>query len=175
MEKIKLEILGIEIPKLGFEFTDLGYVDSIKETIRKLEKKHGYEEGELQNPKQSLKRTIGLAKGFGELISNNIFKNNYIFYLKQNKEEDNIHLRAHEETHALEHMNGLSHLEKNLLENQKVKIKFKEIRKSEVRAEIGAIYALIQRGIIPSKISCFPWDFDFRRAKKLYYKLKISD
>lgn len=159
-----LEILDIALP-LGFNtFEDLGYVDSIEDTIEMLSKKPFLKRS---NNRQLLGNTFLFEYKFFNL------KNISIFYLKLPKKIQNIYVRAHEETHALDILGGLELLEKELRDEQKVKINFKKINDEEVRADIGAIYALYKNNYSDSDFHLLYKDINYLKAKTLFDECKI--
>jgi hypothetical protein len=135
----KFEVLGIAIP-IGFRsYYDDGFVDSV-------------DEYRLKFPFWECQKSLEGVKGKCIEVGRKI----HIFYKNQNSITKNIHLRAHEETHALDKFGRLDLLAKLILLEQGVNINFLELgdeegfRDSEidreVRAELGAIYALKKRG-----------------------------
>ena len=136
-----LKILGITVPTGIKKYHDDGFVKSLKAHLIKLNRLHGFE-------RFNYIRIDENAVGKFALMDLNY----HIFYIKQSKETGNILIRAHEETHALDEFEKLDALAERLLEEQRVKINFKEIDEKEVIAHLGSLYALHARGISQSKI-----------------------
>lgn len=140
-------------------FQDLGYVDSISEKTKEINKKHG------SSFELSDECVVGICiqRGF----------DHYIFYLNQFIKYDNWGTRGHEETHVLDFLNLLPILEEKLFETQKVKINLKNIDEIEVRANIGGIYAVNQRNFNFFSRILSNYNSDFRKAFKIYNQSKL--
>jgi hypothetical protein len=155
---------------LGLVFTssdkyyDLGYVDSVVNEYERL--------SELYDDKDTYETSdtwMGMCSTHG--------RDTYIFYKEMNSFKQDLHLRAHEETHALEHMNQLERLSEALDLNDDVEIDFTKGYDPEVIAELGAIYALRMRSQKLGGVGCYIsyllrkdsfYSDDFWEAKKLY-------
>ncbi len=165
----RLKVLGINA-LIGFNsYHDDGYVDSIKKHLSRLNKKY-------PNQINWNEPAIGMCIGGKRLFRTHI----HIFYLDQKSDINNIRTRAHEETHVLDYFDRLDILEKIILLEQKVKINFNELREDnddclidrQVRAELGAIYALKTRGVNLNDLKNCPEYFDF--AREYYEKHKLE-
>jgi len=139
MAKANLEVLGLKVPLGLFHvYHDDGFVDSIQGHIEALAKK--YDEWGWSFAGNHV---IGRYE-----LHNTFFGgNHHIFYLDTSFEAVNIGIRAHEETEVLRERKRLGYLADKILAEQGARINFKEIENPEVIAEIGAIYALLSRGI----------------------------
>tara|TARA_Y100000310_G_scaffold276920_1_gene294415 strand:+ start:610 stop:1128 length:519 start_codon:yes stop_codon:yes gene_type:complete len=165
MDEIHFEILGITVPSEGHYFYDKGYVNSISDATMEINALYGFDNSDYNNDAD--KDVIGRH-------CQRLLFDHYIIYLDQFYAMDNIRLRAHEETHALEGMGQLDVLTDRLLEEQNVKINFKEIDDGEIRAELGALYALHARGISSWKIWLMCIDDLLETTTKIYKQSKQS-
>jgi len=163
MNEANLKVLELTVPCGKFRYHDNGFVESISdETIGV----HGLDEFCYDRRQDRL--TVGKFCHNGWDL--------YVFYKDAKSVRDNIRLRAHEETHALDFMCGLDYLSDVLLQNQNVRINFRNIDSREIRAELGALYALRQNGFGPWGLFIDSLlDSDFIMARKIYKKSKQSE
>jgi len=166
MNYAHLKILGITVPIGNHNYYDDGFIESIIKHSLKLDKKYGV---------TNLDYDISYA--FKEGLSYQLGINHHIFYLKQPRETGNIRIRAHEETHVLDHLGRLDILEEKLLKEQRIKINFREIDEKEVKAELGSLYALYARRIFQLErwlvYSLYGDDNNRRTAKRIYKQSKL--
>ncbi len=152
MKTAKLSMLGLEVPVGYFqEFHDDGFVKSIEHHYTSLTQRYyGFpadsfpEEAEEVNP-------IGLCSTWRPKWTKYI----HIYYLDRGSEMANVHVRAHEETHALCRLGKLSLLEEALEREQKVHLPLHKIGKKhgeQVVAELGALYARVEWGLWESVV-----------------------
>ncbi|OIO61991.1 hypothetical protein COY26_00440 [Candidatus Woesearchaeota archaeon CG_4_10_14_0_2_um_filter_33_10] len=173
MNYANLKILGITLP-IGHidKYHDDGFVESILKHSLKLNKKYGKTNSDCDI--KACKRAVGTS--YRVCINHRIFYY-HIFYVKQPIESANIFVRAHEETHALNAFEQLDTLAEKLLEEQRVKINFKEIDESEVIANLGSLYALYARGIPQSEIewlyTMYGNDDSGTTAKRIYKQFEL--
>lgn len=141
MKKAYFQALGLEIPLGKFQkFTDHGFV----EDPRKYTKSSGVPAFGLAWATEGRFKARPIDHLFSQDRSfDRRFVHAHICYEQSLKDELNggIKIRAHEETHALQALGKLDHLEKALQEEQGVKINLHSIRDIEVCAEVGAVYA----------------------------------
>ncbi len=163
----KLEILGISVPTRFKGYHDDGFVSSIPKHIQILKNKYP----NIKN--------LEVPEHAGLCMEGKKFRTHiHIFYIDQNSNAKNIRTRAHEETHALDYFGELDILEKKILSEQGVRINFNELREDDedclidmqVRAELGAIYALKSRGIDLDELEGCPDYFNFARE---YYEKNV--
>jgi len=166
MNYANLEILGITAPIGIKKYHDDGFVESLKGHIIKLNRLY---DCECYNYIRVNELSMGKCAS--------IYLNCHIFYIKQSIETENILVRAHEETHALDIFNQLDALAERLLEEQRIKINFKEIDESEVIANLGSLYALYARGIPQSEIewlyTMYGNDDSGTTAKRIYKQFEL--
>ncbi|MCK5450065.1 hypothetical protein KAI32_04310 [Candidatus Pacearchaeota archaeon] len=176
MNKTYFQVLRLTVPSGQYKYTDEGYVDSISDETLRLSNLYGMN---ILNYNKNRDKTV-IGKKFQSGL------NIHIFYLDQGltrrnvrlrgyeeiHARRNIRLRGHEETHALEGMEGLDYLTDALRQNQNVKINLKEVDEEEIRAELGALYALNLRGLAPGDLSSLVYDKDFTKARELYKQSK---
>lgn len=170
MNKASLEILGIDISIGEYNYQDIGFVDSLIECTKDINKKHGLGD-KLVGSASDLSYEGFSIKNLGKHCQRG--KNHYIFYIKQPNFKADIRIRAHEETHILDSFNQIEILADKLLKHQGIKIDFKEINQREIRAELGAIYALYSRGISPWRLWPYYSGEDWSIANKIYKQSKI--
>ena len=146
----RLDALDLEVPlKFTESYHDDGYFDSMNDYFDFLDKVYGY-------PMCKLERLENL--NFGEPLGAyvRIPNDGIIFnwdeyrvgYLKNDLDLINYFVRSHEETHFLDHTGNLgilSHMAKLQFD---VDIDFSSINDSELRAHLGGIYCLDNRGIL---------------------------
>jgi hypothetical protein len=170
MEKIHLEMLGIEFPEeITYEYKDLGYVKSIHDEMRMLDHlnwvwgRKDYEEHKF---------FVGMHMKFEREFSDI----SYIFYLKSRLKDLDIAVRGHEETHALDAMGKIHLLEEKLFENQRVKIDFQKVEEKEIKAGLGELYSLIKKGGDVKKVlSLYIPNSSIFKAEKLYRQSIIPE
>jgi hypothetical protein len=163
----KLKVLGITVP-IGFRcYHDDGFVDSVPSHLTKLAKKYD----DIRNIENVVAE--GMCTERKGLLRTHI----HIFYKRHESENYNLRRRAHEETHALDYFGWLNVLEKRMFLEQGVRINFLELRDDEdclcdmqIRAELGAIYALKKRGINLDDLKGCPDYFEFARE---YYEKRF--
>ncbi len=129
---VRFEALGLDIPLGMFQrFTDHGFVEDPRDYV-----KCGGEPAD------------GIAWGwlFGGLFGhvNICYADANPFECGEYTDMRNLHVRAHEETHALHGLNKLNFLERALAK-EGVNIDLRSIKSREVLADICAIYALCQK------------------------------
>ncbi len=156
MGKINFTILNFTISPPCYNYQDHGYVNSIKDKTQEIDigmvvSKH--------NDKTQWGRMY--AKGY-QL---------HIYYLQFSSHVENVRVRAHEETHALEIIGGL-YLLSDALEKQNVYIDVQFIKRKEVIAELGAIYAIYERKLNPLDIPNKFITDNFKKALELYNNSK---
>jgi len=158
-----LEILGIDVAIGKDEYHDDGFVKSIIEHSRELDNFYGYDH---KNSDKILSQ--------GNIVGAHYHGRNHhhIFYLKPSTNTETVRIRAHEETHVLNSVGKIGILEERLSEEQGVKINLLEIDEKEIKAELGALYALSSRGISTWKLP-FHFGNDWSVAKKIYKQSKI--
>jgi hypothetical protein len=162
----KLKVLGITIPTGFASYHDDGFVPSTSEHLKKLQKKY----------RDMISLEIGEFGGMavnGRRLGNHL----HIFYedYGPEKERYTLRTRAHEEAHALDFFGFLDRLEKKMLEEQRVRIYFNELRDDgedtlidrQVRAELGAIYALVKYGVDLDSLKNLP---DYHTFAREYYE-----
>jgi hypothetical protein len=176
MNYANLKILNIELPIGANKYHDDGFVKSMPMHEKKLNRHYGFFAHQREAEKN-----IGLCASYfkGKGISNfyPVVDHHHIFYLKQSNDVLDILLRAHEETHALDKLGGLDILSEKLLQEQRVKINFKQIDEEEVRAELGAMYALNSRkNSVSEKWFAYMFsDRDTNAARKIYKQSKLPE
>jgi hypothetical protein len=139
MKIIRLNALNMEVPVADrIRYTDIGYVEDINTTYNLLRLGHSHGEQHKSMPKDA----IGGMWIFDNPSSGNCFV--YIFYLKNPDGRIEIMTRAHEETHALDYMGALPHLNDRLRENGFNLDLFDYDR--ETRACIGGWYSFVAWG-----------------------------
>ena len=167
MNYANLKILGITVPIGIKKYHDDGFVKSLTAHVIKLSRLYDFE---CSNYIRVNETAVGKCAP--------IDLNCHIFYIKQSTEKENILVRAHEETHALFAFKGLDALAERLLEEQRIKINFKEIDEEEVIANLGSLYALHARGISQSEIELLYktyGDVDSGiTARRIYKQSKLS-
>ena len=148
MFKANLAALNLTVPIGLFRvYHDDGYVDSIQEHAEKLMAK--YHMTDMGAPPAE---DFGPSCAGRHTSHQTMFAiHHHIYYKKSDSDVEDIMIRAHEETHFLDDSKKLDYLVKEIMENHGIKIDFKSISESEVRAYIGSIYALLSRGIILDK------------------------
>lgn len=121
MGKAKLEILGLTVTTLPWNFYhDEGYVTSISEHIRTLKQRYRYPIWEYETSEE-VNKCSRRVLGRHMILSRGITIHNHIFYLRDQDETLNMAVRAHEETHALDWLDGgLDVLADRLFEEQDV-------------------------------------------------------
>ena len=167
MADVRLKILGLTVPiRRSMVYHDDGFVSSIGEHYMALLNK--YILSALFTP--ILYNDNGID-GM-HIIHPGIFKwHTHIFYLNKYSNVLNMRIRAHEETHALDiSFNRLDLLADKILEEQNAKIDFDSIGGGEIRADIGAVYALLSNEIEPNKIRGLSQDILFNIAYRTYKK-----
>lgn len=165
MKKAKLEILGIEVPLSWLDvFHDDGYVESAEEHHKALIVRYG---GIFQlaayGPEYFMEDSPGAYVSFDGLLR----RHYHIFYERTRYPEFDISCRAHEETHFLEDFGRLDLLADKILKEQGVRVDFDKVPLKQVRAEIGAIYAILARGINPESL--------VEPAKRYYCYSQLQD
>ncbi|MCK5449400.1 hypothetical protein KAI32_00885 [Candidatus Pacearchaeota archaeon] len=139
MNKARFQVLGFTVPSGSYKYHDDGYVDSILDTIMKVDKLYG-----LDNSNYNADEYIyAIGKYYEEGF------NLHIFYLERSTKKSDIQNRSHEETHVLDYLGQLDALTDRLFEEQGVKINLKEVDDKEVIAQLGSLYALNARGLMP--------------------------
>jgi len=98
----------------------------------------------------------------------------HIFYKESFFNSWNIYVRAHEETHVLEHLEHLDLLEKRLLDEQNVKINFNQIEDSEVKGDLGSIYALNKNRISMWRLGPLWLEASLIKANSIYKTSKVK-
>ncbi len=169
-KQAKLEALGIEVPLgLNTYYHDDGFVRSIDRHLYDLAERYQYTSLELPE-------LVGgqIARGACSLIyDSNFRRHRHIYYIDSGFEPLNLEVRAHEETHALEDLGALDLLATKILDEQKVKINFNDIRDSEVRAHIGSIYALFANRLHPNRLNEHFLNLDLEIAMVLYEQSRL--
>jgi hypothetical protein len=162
MNKAHFEILGITVPSGRYQYHDEGYVDSIPDATKRINKLYGFDNSNYDAIKY--RNAIGMHCGRGF--------NSHIFYLQRPTRILDIQNRSHEETHALDFIEQLDALADKLLEEQHVRINFKEVDDQEVRAQLGSLYALHARGLSLWRLWGVYATDTFSTAKKIYQQSK---
>lgn len=174
MKTANLEMLGIQVPLTIFEAYHLDFVDnpaSISEHIRSLGIKYG-------NEYRANQLTEGATFG-GVYFSLRTWwvEHHHVLCTAQHIPGIRIGLQAHEETHALEGLRGfggLNILRRRIRDNFKLDVNFRRVEGAEVRAYIGAIFALFMRGIPPdiygSSTPNLRYREYFRQARQIFQK-----
>jgi hypothetical protein len=160
MNYARLKVLGIKAPIGHRVYHDDGYVASIEVHTRRINEIYG--SGGLSSNGNFQGHILGRHSTRG--------RHHHIFYLRQPTREANAVVRAHEETHMLDSADGLDLLAERLLDRQGVRINFKEIDDREVRAQLGALYALQLRGISPDML----FGKYAAKARRLYEQSRCS-
>ena len=164
MNYASLEILGMDVPIGTNQYHDDGFVESIMEHSKELSKFYGY-----SNEYCDKILSRGNIIGAHYLVAGH----HHIFYLKPFTNTETIRIRAHEETHVPDSVGKIGILEERLFEEQGVKINFLEIEEKEIKAELGALYALRSRNIPIWRASLFHDNRDWSVAKKIYKQSKV--
>lgn len=170
MRKAKLEMLGLEF-LTGVEYYDEGFVRDVYDRALEI-----FEEHDQQPPLDYLE--MAFIYGSHEIAGDCIFMKNkvIVLYKKFRLNSNNIYVRAHGETHALEYLGGLDLLADKLLSEQNVKIDFDKIEESDIRADLGALYALHAHGVHPFWHLFMPAgnkSKSFKKAKKIYRQSRL--
>ena len=133
---IKLEMLGIELPSIPFvKYHDDGFVNSINDYTDKLNEIYG------RQRKHYNFDSIGR-----HLIRRKRKTVHYHIFYEDIGPVSNAHVREHEETHFLDSIHKLETLEKKILKEANIRIKFRKIEDKEIIAFIGGIYAVLKSG-----------------------------
>jgi hypothetical protein len=135
----KLEMLGIEMPiRWNMEFHDDGYVHNILVRIMELEKEYGYKHPYLDGD------SVLTAKGYTCIFHENGIKHIHIFYTKQDEDMQNLYLRAHEETHAIDELGEFEFLLNKVGKEIELKNITDKLSK-ESKASIGGVSVLLRK------------------------------
>lgn len=166
MNTANLDLLGIELPIGISTYHDLGKVKSMPRCTVNLMIEHGLKNKYYQPTKDQL--CIGRFMPIRTDI--------YIFYRDDLTGLYLIQARAHEQTHVLEHQESLGLLEERMSERQNIDVRFKKITHTEIRANLGSIFALEEQGVdytqIPNNVPELMDLILFRRAYEIYSYLK---
>ena len=164
MNEAHFEILGLTVPSRNHKYYDDGFVSSISEATMQINNLYGQSNRGYDITRDEYVEGRCCKKGM----------NHHIFYLKHHFEVADIRIRAHEETHALEQIGGLDYLMDQLYEDKGVEIDFYDVDNIEVRADLGAMYALDLNCLSSWRLvleSIF--DSNFIKARKLYNRSKV--
>jgi hypothetical protein len=191
-ETANFEVLGI---RTWLDFWDVyrddGFVPSVDEHYRKLRLRYSYFIDETVVPEKIPEKIKGVYSYFytpGILQS---FCFHHIYYTDTGSEIDTVRMRAHEEAHVLLRLKRASLLARKILRDQGIKINFDDVVKhsdiyvddmgnaydtvEEVGADIGAIYALHQRGMLPAAIATpIATHGNFIKALEIYEKSRTT-
>ena len=181
----KLKILKIRLPShdlspnlYSFKFHDDGFIDSIVEYTRKVNKIHGFNrEFEYYN-KEDYKVDWDKKEKMpvGRFLVRPINKVNFIhiFYLDQSPIL-NIKTRAHEEYHVAEFLDLDYILSEKMFKEQDVRIDFSKIEESEVRAGLAEVFTLYSYGFNPEDLPRLNYEKkDFKKALEIYKQSKST-
>ncbi|MFH1248670.1 MAG: hypothetical protein V1660_00785 [archaeon] len=170
MNKARLQTLGINVELLpSMEFKDDGFVDDIEEHTKKLD---AYYEVPPRKLPEELRRMEILGRCMTFVKNHSV--HSHIYYINTDMPPLNIEVRAHEETHALDNMGRLDLLEKKILTEFNTLVHLHRIPDPEVRAEMGAIYALKRYDFDPKIINQYhKKDKDFDAAMSIFSNGKI--
>lgn len=151
MKIARLEILGIDASlRRNESYYDDGFVSCLKTHAQKLCSHYPCKNNLLNQ--RFLERNYKETKGFYLPLASPHGWEYHIAYKNCNDEAINLFTRAHEETHVMHELDGLDTLTQRFLEDQRVLIDFKGIGEEEIIADLGAIYALIQRNLRPEAV-----------------------
>lgn len=155
-EKVeKLETLRIVIP-LGIfqEYHYHGFVKSVFEFVERLSEKYNDDRflDSLLIKQETSESPPGVCLDFYTGQWPFRTKHVHVFYEHQDSEAENIFLKAHEETHALNHFGKIIYLERKIRKSGRKLAKRLKKLKIESRANIGGLYALLERRYSPEEI-----------------------
>lgn len=172
--KAHLEILKLDIPLGLFKaYHDDGYVASMQEHMNKLTDKYRFADDLGTLAEQLSGNIVGVHKEFRTLFR----VHHHIFYKDLGFEAANVATRAHEETHALMSMQKLHYLANVLAANLGVTVDFEPLY-SEVKADVGSVYALLIRGLnldeFEKGIEDKRYTESFQTARKLVERLAVA-
>ena len=148
MKTARLKMLGLEVPLSYFtEFHDDGFVQNIEQHYLSLTQRYyGFPAEALPQETEGI-NPVGMCTTWRPRLRRHI----HIYYLDWGSEAPNVHVRAHEETHALCRLGKLNMLEWVLERDQQVRLPLTQIKKrygEQVVAELGAIYARGERMLL---------------------------
>lgn len=144
---VQLKKLGLSFPIYTPDsFTDFGFVPSIAQQRRELDVRY--------NCITAVAPYVNILKLFGAHYKSEgpLGKHSYIYFADQNSSIRNLYTRGHEETHVAEFFGQLEQLAAVMEKEQGIRIEFDKIIDFDVRAEIGALFALENHGFNPDSL-----------------------
>ena len=183
---VTLDALGItfSVPA-NIYFYDDGYVKDVDKHLDELDSKYcvqrlDFSFLDLPSQKEAVEKEGGIIAGGCRLYQDSAEKvqDNYhvhICYLKIDEPKTDLALRVHEEMHGVERMRLLGKVAEQIKQDEGVRIDLSNLP-SEVRSDIGVVYALRKNGVdIDDYIenTSFP-DFKESSDNFCYSNLKIA-
>ena len=161
---VKLKALQLDIPKnLFWRWHDDGKVSSVKDHTLHLAERYCVDIPLLHHLRNS-QGTVAIITG--------PITHYHKYFMSTGSPELDVMVDAHEETHFLDYVERLNLLDNAISRREGSKVDFSKVKDHEVRANIGAIYALISRGVdldlVVSRIRT-PYRNTFTKAIEAYF------
>lgn len=138
----RFESFGVEIElDDSFRFRDHGYVESPVDYFNAL-----YPNGKRVEENG---KTLGICGKRTMVESGRRISSLHICYINHENPAYNLHIRGHEETHALFGVGRIDVLQERILRDLGKIIDFPKISDHEVIADIGGMYATSRGGFLP--------------------------
>jgi hypothetical protein len=158
MNVAQLKTWNVNLPIGNMRYHDEGYVASINEKIKQIYQSYG----ETDYP-------VLRGESLGFYIRQGL--DVHIMYLRRPSLVLDIQNRAHEEFHAAEECGGIDFLSA-IVQGNGINIDFRQIPNEQVRANVGALYVLDQRGFSPKDLGKYIRHQEMAPAVKIWNKIK---